>query len=59
MRYLNQKSHAKAVTVVMASCILHNIAIMENDNADYYFDVRGRVQVCASASVLCFQLGHL
>ena len=45
VRYLNQKSHAKAVTVVMACCILHNIAIMENDNDDYYFSVRGRVQV--------------
>ena len=38
VRRLNQKSHFRAVTVVMAACILHNISIFESDSVDYYLE---------------------
>ena len=38
LRLLNQKSHEKAVQVVMAACILHNIAILEDDNVQFFLN---------------------
>ena len=39
VKLLNQKSHNKAVKVVMAACILHNICIKEQEDPDYYFQL--------------------
>ena len=36
LHFLNQRSHRKAVNVVMAACILHNICIGEDFNIDTY-----------------------
>ena len=44
LHLLNQKSHERAVIVVMAACILHNICIMEQDNVDYYLLCMGHGQ---------------
>ena len=44
LKILNQKSHERAVIVVMAACILHNISIFENDNIDYFLLGLGRSQ---------------
>ena len=38
---LNQATLAKKVKIIMCSCILHNICILENDNIDFFL-VRAR-----------------
>ena len=42
---LNQHTLQKKIKVVMASCILHNICIIENDNIQYFIERSRRVSV--------------
>ena len=35
---LNQKYLRKKIKVVMTSCILHNLCIIENDNIEYFLE---------------------